>query len=85
MSLTINTITGYIPFRDNLAPMKVTDNPSCPKCGANTDSNIHFFDCIYYRKIRKITLNIDPKLQNDQNDHHYLADNIKMSGRFDTN
>ena len=56
------------PFRDHLALILLFDEPSCPKCGTNNDSNIHFtFDCIYYRKIRKKSLNIESKQQNTQN------------------
>ena len=56
------------PFRDHLALILLFDEPSCPKCGTNNDSNIHFtFDCIYYRKIRKNSLNIESKQQNTQN------------------
>ena len=54
LSQTVNTITGYDPFKDHLARMRLTDEPSCPKRPANTDSNIRYiFDCIYYRNIGK--------------------------------
>ena len=90
LSHTVNTITGHGPFRDHLALIKLTDEPSCPKCGANTDSNIHFiFDCIYYRKIRKKSLNVESKKQHNQNQLCItvtdLAGYIKLSDRFDTN
>ena len=55
LSHTVNTITCHSPFRDHLALIELTDEPSCPKCGANTDSqtSTFIFDCIYCRKIRK--------------------------------
>ena len=48
-------ITGHGPFRDHLALMKLTDEPSCPKCGANTDSNIHFIFDLLQKDQKKVT------------------------------
>ena len=55
LSHTVNTITGHGPFRDHLALIKLTDEPSCPKCGANTDSNIHFIFDLLQKDQKKVT------------------------------
>ena len=91
LSHTVNTITCHSPFRDHLALIELTDEPICPKCGANTDSqtSTFIFDCIYCRKIRKKSLNIESKQKNTQNQSCItvtdLAGYIKLSEWFDTN
>ena len=85
ISKVINTITGHGPFRSHLHKLKLTDEPSCPKCGANSDCNTHFiFNCPFYSKIRKQILKL-PR-QDNQNQTCIamtdLIDFVKSSDRF---
>ena len=51
VSRVINTITGHSPFRSHLYKLKLTDEPSCPKCGENSDCDSHFIlKCPFYSK-----------------------------------
>ena len=59
VSRVINTITGHSPFRSHLHKLKLTDEPSCPKCGENSVSESHvILKCPFYRRIRKQILKL---------------------------
>ena len=89
VSHTVDTITGHDAFIYHFALMKLTDEPSCPKCGTNTDSNIQFnFAHFLLQRDQKKVTNVQSK-QNNQNQLcitvNDLAGYIKLSDIFDTN
>ena len=54
LSHTVNKITGHGPFIDHLALMELTDEPTLPKCGINTDSKFTLFVTVFVTiKMRK--------------------------------
>ena len=83
----------------SLATWETLENPSCPLQLTQSQDMSHsetsvvqiltqtstFLTVFITERSEKKSLNVDPKLQNDQNDQHYLAGNIKMSDRFATN
>ena len=87
LSHTINTITGHGPFRKHLLRLKLTDEPSCPFCGANEDTNIHYiFHCPHFMNVRNFPKKRFPSttMQNQQNRIAIscLVDFISRSNRF---
>ena len=83
VSHTVNTITGHDAFIYHFALMKLTDEPSCPKCCTNTDSNIQFiFAHFLLQRDQKKVTNVQSK-QNNQNQLcitvNDLAGYIKLS------
>ena len=70
LSYTINTITGHGPFRKHFLRLKLTDELSCPFCGADEDINIHYiFHHPHFRNVRNFPTKLLPSttVQNQQN------------------
>ena len=92
---TMYTLTGHGPFRAHLVKLRLTDEPSCPKCGAVSDTNLHFLlSCPRYQQIRyshlKMPKTIQPNPDRPTTTHSpkhcinvsNLADFVRLSDRF---
>ena len=68
IALTMYTLAEHCPICADLVKLRLTDEPSCTKCGAVNDTNLHYLlSCPGYQQIRYSHLKI-PKLMHPNPD-----------------
>ena len=72
---TMYTRTGHGPIRAHLVKLRRTDEPSCPKCGTASNTNLHYLlFCPRYQQIRYFHLKM-PKTMYPNSDRPFFLYN----------